>query len=136
MTTYGERPFRTIATGMRVASAEDYRTMLGRARARSAQIANATSAPDEMPSDAVYLASSDGTRGLGIMPDGTLIGLYSTVRGSGDALVRTAVAHGAVALDCFDGYLPTLYARHGFRETRREANWTPGAPDVVYMALV
>lgn len=65
--------------------------------------------------------------------EGVLIGVFSLVRGRGDALVAGAVAHGARHLDCFDGYLPTLYARHGFAESHRESNWTPGGPDVVYM---
>jgi hypothetical protein len=56
------------------------------------------------------------------------------VRGRGDALVSDAIARGAKHLNCFDGYLPTLYARHGFVEVRREPNWTEGGPDIVYMA--
>jgi hypothetical protein len=50
-------------------------------------------------------------------------------------LVVDAIDAGARSLDCFDGYLPTLYARHGFAETHRVANWPPDGPDVVYMRL-
>ena len=95
---------------------------------------DATSAPEDIPDDARYFLTADQRSGYGITPDGTLIALWSLERGRGDALVRDAIARGAIRLDCFDGYLPTLYARHGFRETHREPNWTPGGPDVVYMA--
>ena len=54
--------------------------------------------------------------------------------GYGSRLVSDALDNGAEVLDCFDGFLPEFYARHGFVETSREPNWTPGAPDVVYMA--
>lgn len=65
--------------------------------------------------------------------DGELVGVWAQRRGMGDALVSAAVSVGATHLDCFDGYLPTLYARHGFIDYKRESNWTAGAPDVVYM---
>ncbi|MGW4158714.1 hypothetical protein [Streptomyces sp. NPDC004788] len=51
------------------------------------------------------------------------------------SLVRAAIAHGAHLLDCFDGFLPTYYRGFGFVETERIPNWTPGQPDVVFMAL-
>jgi hypothetical protein len=54
--------------------------------------------------------------------------------GYGSRLVGDALHNGAEVLDCFDGFLPEFYARHGFVETSREPNWTPGEPDVVYMA--
>lgn len=54
--------------------------------------------------------------------------------GYGSRLVSDALHNGAEVLDCFDGFLPEFYARHGFHETAREPNWTQGAPDVVYMA--
>jgi hypothetical protein len=62
-----------------------------------------------------------------------ICGLFSTARGRGDSLVRDAIAYGGRRLDCFDGFLPTLYRRHGFAVTRRVPNYTPGGPDVVYM---
>jgi hypothetical protein len=54
--------------------------------------------------------------------------------GYGSRLVADALHNGAEVLDCFDGFLPEFYARHGFVEVTREPNWTPGGPDVVYMA--
>jgi len=78
--------------------------------------------------------SHDRSSGF-VVRDGELVGVFSTRKGAGDVIMRDALAAGAVRLDCFDGYLPAFYARHGFRETSREPNWTPGGPDVVYMAL-
>lgn len=86
-----------------------------------------------MPGSGDYYLSDDGLSGVGVQ-DGEMIGVFSLVKGRGDLLISVAVENGAVHGDCFDGYLPTLYGRHGFREIRREANWTVGGPDVVYMA--
>jgi len=47
----------------------------------------------------------------------------------------TAIDAGAKTLDCFDLYLPGWYSKFGFKEYKREANWTEGEPDVVYMRL-
>ena len=105
------------------------------AREANPQIAEATSPAIEIVTggDATYYLTADDLSGYVVRDTGELVGLFSLVRGRGNALVTEAVADGADHLDCFDGYLPTLYARHGFREVKREANWTPGGPDVVYM---
>lgn len=88
------------------------------------------------PSDgADYRLAVDGLSGFVVRSDGELTNVFSVERGRGDAIMADALAAGAVYLDCFDGYLPTFYARHGFVEAQRVANWTPGAPDVVYMSL-
>lgn len=84
--------------------------------------------------ETVYFLALDGRSGFAIRPDGELVYVFSTVKGRGDGMLWKATDVGATHLDCFDGYLPTLYARHGFVETRREENWTPGDPDVVFMA--
>lgn len=82
-------------------------------------------------------ATADGTAGFAISPDGDLQSVFNYGQGGrGSALVRAAIAAGAVTLDCFDGFLPAFYARHGFVIVRREENWTPGGPDVVYMTCV
>lgn len=91
--------------------------------------------------EVVCVISADGASGYIVVRESNgardLRQVFSAVPGRGDLLVSDAVRRaGADTLDCFDGYLPTLYARHGFRETRRETNWTPGGPDVVYMARV
>ncbi len=115
-------------------AAVTYRAALAAARAGSARISDATSEPSSLPADASYYLTDDKLSGYGITVDGDLIAVFSTVKGRGDALVTEAIARGAVTLDCFDGFLPAFYARHGFTETRREANWTAGSPDVVYMS--
>jgi hypothetical protein len=80
-------------------------------------------------------ATADGTAGFAVSPDGDLQSVFNYgTGGRGDALVTAAIGAGARTLDCFDGFLPAFYARHGFRVVRREANWTVGGPDVVYMA--
>jgi hypothetical protein len=83
-----------------------------------------------------YFLTEDGQSGYAIRPDGELVLLFSLVKGRGRILVASAIANGARRLDCFDGYLPGLYAQHGFREVERVANWTAGEPDVVFMELV
>lgn len=77
--------------------------------------------------------TADGASGYVVTASGDLRYVFSTVPGRGDALVSSAVQNGARTLDCFDGYLVTLYARHGFRVTSRSANWSAGGPDVVDM---
>ncbi|GAA0945999.1 hypothetical protein [Actinocorallia libanotica] len=118
---------------VRRVSLEIFRAMLGHARNESALIADMTSTPEQMPETATYYVSADGRSGFGVAHNGELIGVFSLERGRGEALVSHAVANGARRLDCFDGYLPKLYARHGFWEVARVANWTPGEPDVVFM---
>ena len=80
-----------------------------------------------------YYLSNTGQAGFAISQDGELTSVYSIAKGNGDIILSNAVRLGALHLDCFDGYLPTFYARHGFQEVRREPNWTPGEPDVVFM---
>jgi hypothetical protein len=67
------------------------------------------------------------------LKDGELVSVFAVTKGAGDDIVRSAISNGATSLDCFDGYLPKFYARHGFKEVKREPNWTAGGPDVVYM---
>jgi hypothetical protein len=112
-----------------------YRLALAAARASDSRIAEVTTKPEDMPRTARYCLSADFRSGFGVSADGELIGLFSTVKGRGADLIGAAVANGADKLDCFDGFLPSLYARFGFVETAREPNWTPGGPDVVFMAL-
>lgn len=81
-----------------------------------------------------YYLAEDGSAGFAVAHDGELRHVWSTKRGQGDAIVAAAVDAGADNLDCFEGHLSSLYARHGFRIVKREANWDAGGPDVVYMA--
>lgn len=109
------------------------------ARGVHAQIEQATSAFEDDGTTRYYLDDSDPERGFSgyaIRADGELVYVWSRPgSGLGDTLMRSALGNGAVYLDCFDGYLPTFYARHGFCEVARVQNWTPGGPDVVYMSL-
>ncbi|MFE3589427.1 hypothetical protein ACFXOY_18140 [Streptomyces niveus] len=109
---------------------------LRQARRLSELIAGATSRPEEMPADHSYYLTDDFQSGFGVAKDGTLVGLFSLIKGRGEELVWDAVAHkGAKRLDCFDGFLTGYYRRFGFAETERIPNWTSGEPDVVFMSL-
>lgn len=98
------------------------------------RIAEATS-PFEPSDGATYLLSEDWLSGFVVREDGELTNVWSVERGRGDEIVADAIERGAVYLDCFDGYLVGLYERHGFHNVKSVPNWTPGGPDVVYMAL-
>lgn len=117
---------------------ETFRAFFELARSEHAHIAESTS-PFEMTRGASCFLSTwtpeRGVCGFVIRADGELTNVFSVGKGNGDDIMRAAIARGARHLDCFDGYLPTFYGRHGFAETRREDNWTPGGPAVVYMAL-
>lgn len=76
----------------------------------------------------------DGMNGFLISPEGDLQNLFSNNSKGRDTLL-TAIKAGAKTLDCFDVYLPGWYAKFGFVEYKREANWTEGEPDIVYMRL-
>lgn len=81
-----------------------------------------------------YFISDDFRSGFCIRPDGELCLVFSVAKNRGKLLIRHAIKYGANKLDCFDGYLPNFYANHGFKEIRRESNWTPNGPDIVYMS--
>jgi len=91
--------------------------------------------------------SADKTAGYAIL--GTeLVSLFNRgARGSGRLAIPHALRNGARTLCCFDGFLPELYTRYGFMETRREPwnnayaptawDYTKhGRPDVVWMHVV
>lgn len=86
--------------------------------------------PDE---SAAYFVTDDQRSGYAITGDQRLIAVWSVERGRGDMLVADAVQHGARTLDCFEGHLSDLYARHGFEIVDRVANWDPEGPAVVEM---
>jgi hypothetical protein len=105
------------------------------ARDQSDQIRRATSEFEARDDMTLYVLAPDQQSGYAIRADGELVYVFSLVKGRGMFIVASAIADGAVYLDCFDGYLPTLYRRHGFLVVDRVNNWTTGAPDVVLMAL-
>lgn len=90
--------------------------------------------PDEYAQMKTFL-HPDKKSGFAVKPDGDIVSVFSTEKGRGDQIVNHAKNVGGTKLDAFDGYLPKLYGKHGFKEYKREANWTPGKADVVYMKL-
>lgn len=112
-----------------------FENVFGQAATESPIVATMTS-PFSHVAGTTYRLTADGRSGYAIRPNGELVMVFSTMRGRGDLLVADAVANGATHLDCFAGYLPALYGRHGFVTTRTEANWTPGGPAVHYMRKV
>ena len=115
----------------------NYQDALTKARESSAVVALSTSAPEEFNGRGRYWLTDEGTAGFGIDGHGDLISLFnnSLTRGLGRELVDAAVKSGARTLNCFDGFLPDYYRSLGWVEVRRESNWSPGGPDVVYMTL-
>lgn len=111
----------------------DFEREYNRARLSSDKIREATSEFSHVH-ESLYVLTFDGQSGYCIRPDGELVFVFSRVKGRGKALVDSAVRMGATHLDCFDGYLTDLYSRHGFERVTSLSNWTPGGPDVVYMA--
>lgn len=77
--------------------------------------------------------SPDGKAGYALHHSGELNHVFSMQPGLGAHAVQDSLTRGASHLSCFDGKLPEYYKRFGFQEQRREKNWTPGGPDVVYM---
>lgn len=112
-----------------------FRKIFEAARQDNPQIAAATSEYDITPAARGTRYYLSGHAGYAIRPDGELVYVFSTVKGHGDAIVESAIANGATHLDRFDGYLPTLYRRNGFHRVTSLDNWTPGEPDVIFMAL-
>jgi hypothetical protein len=114
----------------------DYIAALTFAQSDSERVGAATTPAADMPREGVtYYLSATRLAGFGVTDSGELIGVFSLVKGFGPLLIAEAIENGAHRLDCFDGFLPEYYARFGFRETSRVPNWTPGGPDVVFMAL-
>jgi hypothetical protein len=75
--------------------------------------------------------------GYAIKLGGELVNLYNnggdTSKGAGAWLVIHAIEHGATHGDHFDGFLTKFYRTLGFREAKREPNWTAGGPAVIYI---
>lgn len=79
------------------------------------QVTRAT--PTELQRDfATMLVVADGRAGAAVRDTGEISALYSdsSHRGASRALLPVAVQHGGTHLECFDTFLPQLYARSGF----------------------
>lgn len=88
-----------------------------------------------------------GAAGCAVTPEGDIISVFkdpnSNVKGASHHLLLRAIAAGGKTLDCFDGFLPRMYAQYGFipvvklkfdREYAPEG-WNyerDGEPDVVF----
>ena len=120
---------------MRIVPQHLFEAAFNSARESSARIKDATSPFEHSKSQSLYVLADDDQSGFAVRPDGELVYVFSTVNGRGGYLVRTARQVGATHLDCFDGFLVDLYSRHGFQRVTSLPNWTPGEPDVVYMAV-
>lgn len=98
------------------------------------------------PSNRMWM-SEDGSAGVSVTLDGDLVSVYKRPGSSADINPMLAAAsRRAITLDAFDigGFLPSLYAKHGFRPAARVRfsmdympdGWnieTMGTPDIVLM---
>jgi len=103
--------------------------------------------PPEELEDHTLLTADEGAAGVAISPSGDIQNLHANddaPSGTGEKLLREAVANGGRTLDNYDTFLTRLYARNGFREVSRmdfNAEFAPdewdydeyGYPDVVFM---
>lgn len=105
------------------------------------------SSAEDLKGSKLYL-SEDGRVGGALAPDGADMGnLFNNggPKGAGAEVLLKLMNDGGRTADCFDGYLPTLYANFGLVETGRmkfnrdyaPAGWDyerDGEPDVVFLA--
>lgn len=104
-----------------------------------------------------YFIDSSGNSGGGLKKNGEIAALYSnsdpnddSERGTARAIVRTAIDNGGTYLECFETFLPKIYAREGmvkvssnpFNETYQPTGWNKdglmdsyngGKPSVIFM---
>ena len=103
--------------------------------------------PEDLKSHSLFV-SNDGKVGVAVSKDGDIQNVFNNggPKGGGVDAVLQAIRNGGKTLDCFDGYLPGLYAQLGFVETGRmkfNREYAPegwdfekyGEPDVVFMGL-
>jgi hypothetical protein len=121
---------------------EDFYNALKQARGMDTRINEYTHLynPEEYAQMKTFLAP-DKMSGFAVKPDGDIVSAFNAVKGGGrlDDIMKVAMQHGGRKLDAFDKKpgevkgLPDLYSKYGFKEVKREPNWTPGGPDVVFM---
>lgn len=92
--------------------------------------------PEELSQMQLYMVNG-ANAGYALKNGDELVNVFNNggmaTFGRGQEIVADAVRRGARRLDCFDGDLVRFYEQNGFRVVRREPNWTPGEPDVVFM---
>jgi len=94
------------------------------------------------------LMSPNGGAGVAVTPDGNIISVFkdpaSKEKGAMHSILMNALEHGGKKLDCFDGALPTMYAKYGmtpvakckFSREYAPEGWNferDGEPDVIFM---
>lgn len=124
-------------TQLKKAKPDEFHSAIGEAQRANPRIEEFVHrySPEELKDMKTFL-TADKQSGFAVKPDGDIVSVFSAAKGRGDELVDKAIEMGGTKLDAFDGYLTKeLYPRHGFVEYKREPNWTPGEPDVVYMKL-
>ena len=113
---------------------KEFQASLKRVQDKYSHIKQATTPWNEIDlSSNFYIAGYPAFMGYAVSENGELTSVFSSIKGKGDTIMQDAIQNGAKHLDCFDGYLPSFYQRHGFKEVRRELNWTTGQPDIIYM---
>jgi hypothetical protein len=104
--------------------------------------------PDDIKSHKLILLH-DGKVGAAVSPEGDIQNVFNNggPKGAGIDALADAIDLGGNTLDCYDDYLPNLYAQMGFVETGRmkfDREYAPkdwnyeadGEPDVVFMARI
>lgn len=125
------------------ADPKDFRAALDKAiKPRYAAFVTKYSPQEYQEMGAKTYLIDDGKTGFALKPDGDIISVFSA-GGKGRAALQAAIEFGGKKLDCFDGFLPNLYQRFGFKEYERwtwddqyaPENWDPkdNSPDVVLM---
>lgn len=88
--------------------------------------------------DKLYLATNKQS-GFALRNKDEIINLFSLKKGEGQKALTIAIELGGRRLDCLDkkgsSNLPKYYNRAGFKEIKREKNWTSGEPDVIFMRI-
>lgn len=120
--------------------------------AREADVANGWAVSPQDAEDlrkrkVKLLMSETGSAGLGVTPDGDIIGVFKNSqmqeRGVLTSLLPSALANGGVKLDCYGAGLVKQYQRFGFVPVARvkfnaefaNSGWTSdkGEPDIYFM---
>jgi hypothetical protein len=77
--------------------------------------------------------SHRGTSGYAIAHNGEIKYVFSTEKGHGAHALNHALQQGGTHLNTFEGPVAQRFRSLGFKDFKREANWTPGGPDVVWL---
>lgn len=97
--------------------------------------------PDKISQTATAFLTEDKKVGVAVSDQGEIQNLFSLEKGKGKYALIKAIERGGFFLDCFDKDerkgetkgLPDYYKKFGFKEIKREKNWDPAGPDVVFM---